>query len=270
MEWKNGRPLVCLTSGNRCGWTVCRLHKLKVDALEHMCPVIDSKMFRRKYIPIVCLLSGFILIYLAGWDSYISISWLRENHIVLTLFVHERYFLSVAIFCSIYALTIACSMPTGMVLTLGGGFLFGTVFGALFSVIGATAGAIILFIAARTAFKDLLIKRAEFTIDRMRSGFQTNALFYLIFLRLIPIFPFFIVNLVPAVLGVKLGVYLVGTVIGIIPGAIIFAMVGSGLSQLFAAGEEFSLSTVLTLELTVGLIGLAFLSLLPIFFRGSR
>ena len=135
---------------------------------------------------------------------------------------------------------------------------------------GATIGATLLFLAARSAFADLLRARAGSAIERMRAGFQENALNYMLFLRLIPAFPFFLVNLVPAFLGVRLSIYVIGTFIGIIPGAFVFALVGSGLGEVFERGGELSLESVLSTEIILGLAGLAILALLPILYRRLR
>jgi uncharacterized membrane protein YdjX (TVP38/TMEM64 family) len=104
----------------------------------------------------------------------------------------------------------------------------------------------------------------------MEAGFQENAFNYLLVLRLIPLFPFWIVNLVPAFLGVKLRTYMLGTLIGIIPGSFVFASVGAGLGSVLDSGQEFSPSSVLTPQIVIALIGLAVLALLPVAYRKWR
>jgi uncharacterized membrane protein YdjX (TVP38/TMEM64 family) len=134
-------------------------------------------------------------------------------------------------------------------------------------VIGATCGATALFLAARTALGDYLRARAGSTIKRMEEGFRQNALSYLLVLRLIPLFPFFLVNLVPAFLGVSLPVYVVGTFFGIIPGTFVFALIGAGLGSVFDSMQEFSLQGALTPQVIVALVGLAILSLIPVAYK---
>jgi uncharacterized membrane protein YdjX (TVP38/TMEM64 family) len=224
----------------------------------------------RKFFPLIILVAGLALVFTMGLDEYFSMTALREHREMLTAFVAERFSLSVMIFCATYAIATALSVPGGVLLTVSGGFLFGIFFGAMFSVIGATIGATLLFLAARTAFRDVLRVRAGSAIDRMRDGFQKNALSYLLFLRLIPVFPFFLVNLVPAFLNVRFSTYVIGTFLGIMPGALVFTLVGSGLDEIFARGEELSLSSVFSVEMMLGFTGLGLLSLIPVLYKHFR
>lgn len=224
----------------------------------------------RKFAPLILLVAGLAVVFATGVDDYFSIVALREHRETLADFVAERYVLSVILFCVIYTASTALSVPGGALLTVCGGFLFGALFGAVFSVTGATIGATLLFLAARTAFGDVLRTRAGSGIDRMREGFRNNALNYLLFLRLVPVFPFFLVNLVPAFLNVRLSVYMIGTFIGIIPGSLIFTLVGSGVDEIFARGGELSLSSVFSVEMILGLTGLGLLSLVPVLYKYLR
>jgi uncharacterized membrane protein YdjX (TVP38/TMEM64 family) len=224
----------------------------------------------RKLAPLIILLVGLGVVFATGAHEYFSVAALRDHRDTLTAFVDERYFLSAILFCVIYAVSTALSVPGGALLTVSGGFLFGAVFGVIYSVLGATIGATLLFLAARTAFGDILRARAGSGIDRMREGFQKNALSYLLFLRLVPVFPFFLVNLVPAFLNVRLPVYVIGTFIGIIPGSLVFTLVGSGVDEIFARGEDLSLSSVFSVEMMLGFTGLGLLSLVPVIYKRMR
>jgi len=161
-------------------------------------------------------------------------------------------------------------VPGAAILTIAGGLLFGQWYGSVYVVLGATLGAVGVFLIARTALGDALRRRAGPAIQKMEAGFQENALSYLLVLRLIPLFPFFLVNIVPAFLGVKLRTYVVGTLIGIIPGSFVYATVGAGLGSIFERNEEFSLQGVLTPEITAALVGLAALALLPVAYKKFR
>ena len=152
-------------------------------------------------------------------------------------------------------------------MTITGGFLFGQWLGTTYVIFAATIGATILFLAARTALGDVLHAKAGPFLQKMEAGFQENALSYLLVLRLIPAFPFFIVNLVPAFLGVSLRVYVIATFVGIIPGTFVYATVGAGLGSIFDAGGEFSAGSILTPEIITALIGLAILALLPVAYK---
>jgi uncharacterized membrane protein YdjX (TVP38/TMEM64 family) len=123
------------------------------------------------------------------------------------------------------------------VLTLAGGFLFGWFWGGLASMVAATAGAIIVFLVARSALGELLAARAGPWLERLRQGFQEDAFNYLLFLRLVPIFPFWLVNLAPPLLGVSLSTYVLATAIGIIPGSFAYSIAGQGLDSLIVAQQ---------------------------------
>ena len=151
--------------------------------------------------------------------------------------------------------------PGGLVLTVTAGFLFGTLGGGLTAVVGATLGAVAVFLIARTALGEPLRARAGPWLGRMEAGFRENALSYLLVLRLVPIFPFWLVNLVPAFLGVPLATYALGTFLGIMPATFVFASVGSGLGAVFDRGEEPDLGLVFEPRVLLPLLGLAVLAL---------
>ena len=224
----------------------------------------------RRFLPLLILVLGLALVFALGLDRYASLAVLRDNRAVLTGFVAGNFVLSALAFYLAYAVMTALSVPGGALLTVTGGFLFGTVYGTALSVLGATTGAALLFLAARTAFSDLLRARAGSAIERMRDGFRANALSYLLFLRLIPAFPFFLVNLVPAFLGVRLSTFVLATLLGIIPGSLVFTLFGSGLGEVFDRGEPLSLGAVLRPEIVAGLVGLAVLSLAPVLYGRFR
>ncbi len=224
----------------------------------------------KRWLPALVLVAGLAAALALGLDEYLSLDALREHRAALTRLVEESYLATALGFCAVYAAATAFSVPGGAFLTLTGGFLFGAVAGAAFSVAGATTGAVLVFLAARTAFAGLLRARAGSAVERMRQGFQENALSYMLFLRLIPAFPFFLVNLAPAFLGVRLGVFALGTFVGIIPGSFVYALVGAGLGEIFDAGGAFSIASVLSLEIALGLAGLGVLALLPIAWKRLR
>jgi len=221
----------------------------------------------RRFIPLAILVIGLILFFALGLDRYLSFSALREHHEWLRDQVRENAVVAPLAFMAIYALATAFSVPGGAVLTIVGGFLFGMWAATIYVVIGATLGAVGVFLAARTALHDVLQAKAGKAMKRMEEGFHEHALSYLLFLRLVPIFPFWLVNLVPALLGVPLGVYVAGTVIGIIPGSFVYASVGNGLGALLERGETPDLGVIFDIEILVPILGLSLLSLLPIVYK---
>lgn len=224
----------------------------------------------RRLLPLAVLAVGCGLFFALGLDRYLSFSALEQHHEWLTRQVRDNAVLSAAAFVGAYALVAAFSIPGGAVLTIVGGFLFGTVLGTVYAVIGASAGSVAVFLAARTALADALRQKAGGAIKRMREGFQEHALSYLLVLRLIPIFPFWLVNLVPAFVGVPLTTYVVGTFLGIIPGTFVYASLGNGLGALLAAGKSPDLSIIFAPEILTPIVGLAILAILPVVYKKLR
>ena len=218
----------------------------------------------RRFAPLAVIAAAIGAAFALGIGDYLSFDALRDNRELLTSFVAENAVLAVFAFIALYAVSTALSLPGGAVLSIAGGFLFGSILGTAWIVIGATLGAIALFLAARTALGDVLRAKAGPWMQRMEAGFRNNAFNYLLVLRLVPLFPFFVVNLVPAFLGVGLRTFAAATFVGIIPGAFVFASVGAGLGSVFEQGGDFSPAAALTPEVIIALIGLAVLSLIPV------
>jgi uncharacterized membrane protein YdjX (TVP38/TMEM64 family) len=221
----------------------------------------------KRLVPLVVLCGGLVAFFGFGLDQYISFDSLRDNRDILLGLVERYGLLASLAYMATYAMVVAFSLPGGAVLSITGGFLFGAVWGTVHSVLSATLGATLVFLIAKTSVGDPLRARAGPWLQKMQAGFQENALSYLLVLRLVPIFPFFIVNLVPAFLGVTLSTYILGTFVGIIPGAFVYASVGAGLGSLFAAGGAFSAKGILTPQILVALIGLAVLALIPVVYK---
>jgi uncharacterized membrane protein YdjX (TVP38/TMEM64 family) len=223
--------------------------------------------------PIALLVAGLVGAKLLGLDQYLSFDQLQHNREALNAWVADWGLLAVLAYCALYVAVVAFSLPGGAVMTIAGGFLFGQVMASFYVVSAATLGATLVFLAAKTSLGDQLSAKAGPWLAKMREGFNENALSYMLFLRLIPAFPFFVVNLVPAFLGVPLGTYVIGTLLGIIPGSVVFASFGAGIGAIFDRGESLSVSAVLTPEIITALVGLAIISLLPIAykkFKGKR
>ncbi len=220
-----------------------------------------------RFAPIAVIALALVLFFVLGLDRYLSFEQLREHRGALAGFVAENGVLSAFAFIVIYALATAVSLPGAAVLTLAGGFLFGILGGTIYAVAGATIGATGVFLAARTALGDGLRRRAGPAVRRMEQGFREHALSYLLFLRLVPLFPFWLVNLVPAFLGVPLRTYVIGTFFGIIPGGFVFASVGNGLGAVFDAGRTPDLSVIFNPEVLLPILGLALLSLVPVIYK---
>jgi uncharacterized membrane protein YdjX (TVP38/TMEM64 family) len=191
-----------------------------------------------RMLPLALLAAGALLFWWYGGPGYFTLQKLAEHRDTLLGWVLQNYAVALIGYTTLYALTVALSLPAAAPLTLAGGFLFGWLVGGLAAVVAATLGAVAIFILARSALAGPLARQAGPWLDRLRAGFQEDAIGYLLFLRLVPAFPFWMVNLAPALLGVSLRDYLVATAIGIIPGTFAFALTGAGLGSVLAAHQD--------------------------------
>jgi len=240
--------------------------------------------------PLLVLLGVGGFIFAMGWHRYLTLEHLAVNRELLRSFIESNLLLSLAAFVALYAVTVALSLPGGAVLTIAGGFLFGWVLGGITSVVAATLGATVVFVIAKSALSDVLQARAGPWLSRFRDGFHEDAFSYLLFLRLVPVFPFWLVNLAPGLLGVPFTTYVVTTFLGIIPGTFAFSLAGNGLDSVIAAqqaahqsclakagegGQEscpqgLDPSALLTPELIAGLAALGIVALIPVAVKWFR
>ncbi len=224
----------------------------------------------RRWLPLAAIVVLIVVAFASGAHEYVTLTALRENREWLETQVAASLGLAAAAYIVLYAVATAASLPTGTVLTLTGGFLFGPWVGAVLTVTGATIGAIGIFLAASTALGNTLKARLEQSggaLAAMEKGFREDALFYLLFLRLTPIFPFFVVNLAPAFLGVRLPLYAWTTFVGIFPGTLVYAFIGAGLGKALEGTAEPSLENLVSTEILLGLGGLGAMSLLAVIVR---
>lgn len=231
--------------------------------------VARKRIFRLLLLPLLFSLS-IVAIFALDLGSYLSFENLADNREWLSDAVAANALIVAIAFIAIYALAVAFSVPGATILTLSSGFLFGTIFGAAYAVIGATLGATALFLIARTSFGEVFRSRTEGILGKVKEGFGRNALSYLLFLRFVPLFPFFLVNLAAAFLDVPTRIFVFGTGIGIIPGALVFSSVGNGLGVVLDQGEVPDLGIIFTPSIFLPLLGLGLLSLLPVLVKWLR
>lgn len=221
----------------------------------------------RRWLPLLGLAGVAIAIYATGLHRELSLAGLQQHRAALQELVAARPLLAPLAFVAAYAGATALSLPGALFLTLAGGFLFGTWLGGLLSVLGATSGAVVLFLVARSSLGAALRDRAGPWLQRLEAGFRQDAFSYLLVLRLVPLFPFWLVNLVPALLDVPLATFALATFLGIIPGGLVYAGVGSGLGAVLDRGEQPNLGLILEPQIVLPLLGLAALALVPVMYR---
>jgi len=203
---------------------------------------------------------------LLGGRHYLTFAALAENSEWMRGLVARSSVVAALCFIAIYAGQTAVSVPGGAILTIAGGFLFGLWPGLFYVVMGATIGATAVFLAARAGLGDLA-RRAGPRASRLKAGFRADAFNYLLILRLIPIFPFWLVNLVAALAGMRLATYVLGTFLGIIPGSFVFVSLGTGMGDIVAAGRPPDLGIVFRPGVLLPIAGLAVLALMPVLYR---
>lgn len=189
----------------------------------------------RRWAPLIAIALLMVLVFAMGWHKYLSFETIGNNYDALKGFISANLLVALLIYTLIYVAAVALSLPGGLVMTVTGGLLFGWVLGSVATVIGATAGATLIFLIARSSLGEALAAKAGPWLGKLRDGFKENALSYLLFLRLVPAFPFWLVNLAPALLGVPLRTYVIGTAFGIVPGTIAFSVAGAGLGSVVEA-----------------------------------
>ncbi|MEJ6478096.1 MAG: TVP38/TMEM64 family protein [Octadecabacter sp.] len=215
----------------------------------------------------VALLGGYFV------RDYLTFDTLRNNREALIAFRDNNYVLMVAMFIATYFVVVAFSLPGATIMTLTGGFLFATFPGALFNVTGATLGAIGIFMAARWGLGEKLAAKMESSggaAKKIKDGIDENQWSMLFLIRLVPAVPFFVANLVPALVGVPLSRFAISTFLGIIPGAVVYTSVGAGLGDVFARGETPNLGIIFEPQILLPILGLCALALLPIIIKAAR
>jgi uncharacterized membrane protein YdjX (TVP38/TMEM64 family) len=243
-------------------------------------PRTPTKLLRRCGLPVL-VAAAMALVLLKGWHHHISLETVVAYRDRFHEILAANAVLSLIAYVALYTLLVALSLPCGLIMTVAGGLLFGWLAGALAAIAGATLGATSVFLIARSAVGDTLSQRAGPWLAKLSLGFQKDALSYMLFLRLVPAFPFWFVNIAPAVLGVPLRTFVLGTVVGIVPATFAFASAGAGLDSVIMAAKnehvacvaqkgadacslKISASLLLTPELMLALVLVGLVALMPV------
>jgi uncharacterized membrane protein YdjX (TVP38/TMEM64 family) len=216
-----------------------------------------------RWIPLVILVIVLIFFYHSGYQQFLSFAYLKQHRMSLVQWTHDHYAKAVMFYIVTYIIAVAISFPGATFFTLIGGFLFGIWYGTFFVVFSATIGSLALFTAVRFALDSWLVKSAKGWTAKMRHGFQQNATQYLLVLRLLPLFPFWAVNIAAALLGVNTMTFVLTTMVGIIPGSFVYVLLGNSLGYIFDRDETPNMSIIFEPMVLLPLLGLAVLSLLP-------
>jgi uncharacterized membrane protein YdjX (TVP38/TMEM64 family) len=252
-------------------------------------PMTEGKRQIWRLLPLVLVLLGLGLFFATGSQRYLQLETLVDNRERLQDFVAAHRLEAVILYMLVYIGAVTLSVPGGAILTMIGGFLFGWLAGGVVAAVSATLGAIGVYFVARTSIGDALLHRAGRRVQRIAAGFQEDAFSYLLFLRFLPVVPFWLTNLASALFGVRFKTFVLATQIGLIPGSFAFAVAGSGLDGIIASQQEareacvakggadcgfdLGVADLLTPQILVAFAALAILALAPVVvkrFYGQR
>ena len=240
----------------------------------------------KRFWPLALLAAGFAAFLLSGASKYLSFEFFLQSREQLANFTRGHLALSLLIYAAVYVAAVTLSIPGALLLTISGGFLFGGWLGGAVTVISATLGATCLFLIARSSLGETLAWRSGPWLERLRDGFREDAASYMLFLRLVPVFPFWLVNLAPALLGVPLATFLWTTFLGVIPGTFAYSLAGAGLDSVISAQKRayescmaaggqtcklaFSPGSLVTRELIIGFAAIGLAALIPVLLKKWR
>lgn len=244
--------------------------------------VTPTKNIIKRLLPLGILVAVVIGFFATGLHKQLSFDQIAINYGLLTGFVAEQPILSALAMVAIYALATALSFPAAWLFTVSAGLVFGWATGGFLVVFGATLGACALYLTARYALADFFKQRAGGVLTKMADGFRDDATSYMLFLRLAPIFPFALVNVVPGILGVRLTTFAWTTFVGIIPGVIAYAFAGEGLRSIVAeradacaagvapCGQALTPGDLVTPQILIAFALLGTVSLMPVVLKRLR
>jgi len=245
-----------------------------------------GRLALRRLLPVVVVAALVAAVLMSDWRSAVSLETLILHRMAIDAFMTEHRLAGLAIFMLLYIVVVALSVPGAVWLTLTGGILFGPFVGTAATVVSATIGASVIFKIAQSAVGETLLRRAGPRAAKVAEGIRADAFSYLLFLRLVPAFPFFLVNLAAALVAMPLPTFIAATMIGIIPATFAFSLAGAGLDSVIAAQAasfqacsaagradcriHFDPTQVLTPQLVGALVALGIIALVPVVVKRWR
>jgi len=218
----------------------------------------------KRLVPLGVIATLLLVGYFFGVHTYLSPENLSQNKATLVAFVQDNFVLAMGTYLIIYIVAVSISFPGASFLTIAGGAIFGWLIGGTLTIFGATIGASIIFLVAKTSLGDFLAEKAGPRMSKLRDGFQKDAFNYLLTLRLAPVVPFWITNLAPAFFGMDLGRYALATFLGIIPGTYAYSFIGE------QVGTSLEKDSNIVANVTLGLAALAIASVIPLIVKYIR
>ena len=225
----------------------------------------------KKFVPIIFIALVFLSVFLLGAKDLTFEDFIANRDQIL-MFRDVNFAFAVVIFVLIYILVVTFSIPGATVLSVTSGFVFGLEVGLILNIVSASLGATFLFLAVRLGFGDIFRNFAKVStkFGNLIEKLKINEISFLLLLRLIPVVPFFVANILPALAGVNLKNFLWTTMVGIIPGGFVFTWIGANAGSFFDRGEAPDLTVLWSFQFLGPLTCLIILVAFPIFFRISR
>lgn len=220
-----------------------------------------------RWLPLLMIIAGLVSFFYFHLYEYLSFDRLKYHKQVILVWSQTHYKLAVFLYMLFYILAVAMSIPSNFIFAMTGGMLFGLWQGLLYALISATVGSVLVFLAIKIAFSAWFRQRTSRWIAKMEKGFHQNALNYILVLRLVPIFPFWLVNIVAALINVRTLTFAFGTLLGIIPLTAIYVSLGRNLSRAIDSDQALGFNIFIQPSLILPLIGLAILVLLPVCYK---
>lgn len=222
--------------------------------------------FLKKWFLVILVVIGLVAFFYFDLYQYLTFETLKKYQHVARTWTDTHYFAAVGLYILIFTALIASTIPCATFMGIVGGFLFGAI-AILYAVIGTTLGGFILYLAIRSSLGHILAARTTGWLKSMEKGFQENAFNYILMMRLVPIFPCWISNISAGVMNVPVKTFLAATVIGILPSTLVNVLLGRGIETIFAQNQTPSLNLILSPPILVPLIGLAIISMIPVFYK---
>ncbi len=224
----------------------------------------------KRAIPLLVLIFLGTFAYFFGISQYLTFDVLKENRKTILAFVDQHWVLTPLLFMFVYTIVVILCIPGAVFFTVFAGFLFLQPLSTVYSVIATTLGSCIIFCIAKTSFSDYFLAKSGPFFQKMEKGFRKNSISYLFFLRLFPFFPFWLINLGPALFGVRLSTFTWIALLGAIPSSFVYSQAGTGLGAFLDTEEKFSFASIFNWHLRFALIALGVLALIPIFLKQFR
>lgn len=224
-----------------------------------------------RVIPLLLIVILFFIAYKLQLTDHLNFANLKKHYLQLANYVDLHFGLSVFIFCLIYILVVVTSIPGATILSLLGGFLFGSILGTVLAITCATIGATLLFLAVKIALGEIVSNKIGNQVRFFKKNLEANSLYYLLSLRLLPIFPFFLINLACGIVNISLRNFVIATFFGIIPGTFVYVNIGSSLNSVFEqSSNTFQISSLISPQIIIALVLVGILSLIPVIIKSRK